>query len=680
MNLQLFLSLVILCSTSSNAWSPTDSYAPGNVVCPSDLKMLREAVGLSDQETDWLKKRDAITQPILKQWLETRFAKTEAEQTLINEVFNAGSTSNERLPRIGIAASGGGYRAMLCGAGQIAGLDNRTRNGTEAGLGGLLESSTYLAGLSGGNWLVGSLAFNNWTSVQDIIDSTADSSNDDPIWDITHSIIDPEGINSIHDFDVWESISNDVHQKKLAGFDVSLTDIWGLALTRDFFPTLTDDKGHGNWGAMSFSDLAKYEAFVNAEMPFTIHVADSRYPGIKVVNTNNTLFEFNAYEMGSWDGTVNAFANITYVGTDITDGKPTTDTCIRGFDSVPFVLGTSSSLFNEFLLELNSTSVPSFLKQFLSDYLTDLSKEFDDISVWDNNPFYKSDYSFSNVTSLISSTSKITSNKTLYLGDGGEDGENVPLVPLLQQEREVDVIFALDNSCDTDACWPAGLSLVSTYERQFGLQRSDLAFPYVPDAETFVNNGLNKRPTFFGCDAKNMSDLAYIPPLIIYIPNSEYSFKSNTSTFKMSYTDKERLEMIQNGFEVITYNNLTGSSNYDYCISCAILRRSQERLGLETTDECNQCFSDFCWDGTYNQTKLPSWDDIHSYSSTKNKRFEDSSLPYNSSVSSSNSSVTSSNSSSSVAQSTTQSKNDAFAMSSNWLITSIAVFVAAVFN
>ncbi|KAF0268157.1 hypothetical protein FOG48_02769 [Hanseniaspora uvarum] len=209
MNLQLFLSLVILCSTSTNAWSPTDSYAPGNVTCPSDLKMLRDAVGLSDQETDWLKKRDAKTQPILKQWLETRFAKNQAEKSLINEIFNSNTTSNKRLPRIGIAASGGGYRAMLCGAGQIAGLDNRTRNGTEAGLGGLLDSSTYLAGLSGGNWLVGSLAFNNWTSVQDIVDSTYNSSNDDPIWEISNSIIDPEGFNLIYDYDIWDNISDD---------------------------------------------------------------------------------------------------------------------------------------------------------------------------------------------------------------------------------------------------------------------------------------------------------------------------------------------------------------------------------------------------------------------------------------------------------------------------------------
>ncbi|KAL6930482.1 hypothetical protein ACO0R3_003601 [Hanseniaspora guilliermondii] len=673
MNLQLFLSLVFLCS-SSNAWSPSDTYAPGNVTCPSDFQMLRDAVGLSDQESAWLKKRDAITQPILKQWLESRFAKSQDDKDLLNNVFNSNS-SDVRLPRIGIAASGGGYRAMLCGAGQISGLDNKTRNGTDAGLGGLLESSTYLAGLSGGNWLVGSLAFNNWTSVQEIVDQTYNSSIDDPIWDISDSIIDPEGWNLIHDYEIWDNISDDVHKKKAAGFNISLTDVWGLALTRDFFPDLTNDRGSGNWGAMSFTDLAKYDAFVNAEMPFTIHVADSRYPGIKVVNTNNTLFEFNPFEMGSWDGTVNAFANLTYVGTDVTDGKPNSDTCIEGYDSVPFILGTSSSLFNEFLLDLNSTSIPSFLKNFLADYLTDLSDEYDDIAVWDNNPFYQSSYSFSNVTSKMNSHSQITLNKTLYLGDGGEDGENIPLVPLLQQEREVDVIFALDNSCDTDACWPAGLSLVSTYERQFGLQRSDLAFPYVPDAETFVNNGLNKRPTFFGCDASNMTDLAYIPPLIIYIPNSEYSFKSNTSTFKMSYSDKERLDIIQNGFEVITYNNLTGYDNYDYCISCAILRRSQERLGLNTTDDCGKCFSDFCWDGSYNNSKIPDWNAIDDSSETTSKKFETSSPSSTSSIESSASATESSNTETS---STKKSKNDASPIASNWLITTIAITFASI--
>ncbi len=62
------------------------------------------------------------------------------------------------LPNIGIAASGGGYRALMNGAGFLAAADNRTSNATNRGqIGGLLQATTYVAGLSGGGWLVGSI-------------------------------------------------------------------------------------------------------------------------------------------------------------------------------------------------------------------------------------------------------------------------------------------------------------------------------------------------------------------------------------------------------------------------------------------------------------------------------------------------------------------------------------------
>ena len=72
-------------------------------------------------------------------------------------------TNNARnttvLPNIAIAFSGGGYRAMLNGAGALQAFDNREVNGTNTPghLGGLLQASTYVAGLSGGSWLVGSI-------------------------------------------------------------------------------------------------------------------------------------------------------------------------------------------------------------------------------------------------------------------------------------------------------------------------------------------------------------------------------------------------------------------------------------------------------------------------------------------------------------------------------------------
>jgi len=71
--------------------------------------------------------------------------------------FNASTYINTHannvtsLPNIAISASGGGYRAMLNGAGLLSAFDSRSDNATAPGhLGGLLQSATYLSGLSGG--------------------------------------------------------------------------------------------------------------------------------------------------------------------------------------------------------------------------------------------------------------------------------------------------------------------------------------------------------------------------------------------------------------------------------------------------------------------------------------------------------------------------------------------------
>ena len=93
------------------------------------------------------------------------------------------------LPNIGIAASGGGYRALLNGAGALAAFDRRTPNSTNTGqLGGLLQSATYLAGLSGGGWLVGSVMTNNFSSVQNLMDATPDESGG--LWQFGRSILE----------------------------------------------------------------------------------------------------------------------------------------------------------------------------------------------------------------------------------------------------------------------------------------------------------------------------------------------------------------------------------------------------------------------------------------------------------------------------------------------------------
>ncbi|BAO37882.1 lysophospholipase [Kluyveromyces marxianus DMKU3-1042] len=584
-NLLIIAWLFALKLSIAQAWSPSNGYKPSKVDCDDNINLVRDASSVSDNESDWLKKRNQVTLPALKDFLKRGFKNFTSDTSLIDNLLS----DESKAPKIAVACSGGGYRAMLSGAGMLSAMDNRTDGANEHGLGGLLQSATYLAGLSGGNWLVGTLAYNNWTSVQAIVNNMT---QDDSIWDISHSIVTPGGFNIFESISRWDDISDAVEDKKDAGYNTSITDIWGRALSYGFFPSLKD----GGVG-YTIDSLRDSDVFKNAEMPFPISLAVGRYPGTSVINLNATNFEFNPFEMGSWDYTLHSFTDIKYVGTNVSNGRPKEKgQCVAGYDNTGFVLGTSSSLFNQFLLQLNTTKLPKFLFNMIQDFLTDLSEDSDDISIWAPNPFRD----VKNIPANYSQS--ISEGDTLYLVDGGEDGQNIPLSPLLQTERDVDVIFALDNSADTEEFWPNGFSLTQTYERQFGMQGKGIAFPYVPDNNTFVNLGLNKRPTFFGCDAKNLTNLEFIPPLIVYMPNTRESYNSNTSTFKMSYSTSERLHMIKNGFEAVTRNNFTQDSNFMGCVSCAILRRKQESSNQTLPDGCNACFKQYCWDGTVNST------------------------------------------------------------------------------
>ena len=103
--------------------------------------------------------------------------------------FDNNGNNASALPNIGIAVSGGGYRALMNGAGALAAFDSRTPNSTNTGqIGGLMQSATYLAGLSGGGWLVGSIFVNNFTFVQDIINTNPSVSGS--LWQFGNSILE----------------------------------------------------------------------------------------------------------------------------------------------------------------------------------------------------------------------------------------------------------------------------------------------------------------------------------------------------------------------------------------------------------------------------------------------------------------------------------------------------------
>jgi lysophospholipase len=183
--------------------------------------------------------------------------------------------------------------------------------------------------------------------------------------------------------------------------------------------------------------------------------------------------------------------------------------------------------------------------------------------------------------------------------DGGEDLQNIPLSPLIQLVRSVDVIFAVDASADTGYRWPNGTSLVTTYERSLSMIANGTSFAAIPDQTNFINQGLNTRPTFFACDINNTTSPS---PLIVYMPNAPYSAFSNITTFELSINNTQRNAIIQNGYDIATMGNGSLDSQWHTCVACAILSRSFIKTNTPVPGSCTECFNRYCWNGSLNST------------------------------------------------------------------------------
>jgi lysophospholipase len=163
-----------------------NGYVPTDVNCPSEQPAIRKAGSLSDQEILWLQKRRVNSIAPMRDLL-GRMGITGLDT---NAYIDNHKSNVDNIPNIGIAMSGGGYRALLNGAGAIAAFDSRTSNSTSKGhLGGLLQSTTYLSGLSGGSWLVGSIYMNNFTTVQTIVSTPSDQSATGGLWQFSRNLL-----------------------------------------------------------------------------------------------------------------------------------------------------------------------------------------------------------------------------------------------------------------------------------------------------------------------------------------------------------------------------------------------------------------------------------------------------------------------------------------------------------
>jgi lysophospholipase len=171
---------------------------------------------------------------------------------------------------------------------------------------------------------------------------------------------------------VDSSFSSDVGRSLHS--ETSVTDPWSRMISYHFLnettPSnfFTNDSAHG--AGQLWSGVPSLPTYKQALAPFPLIVFDSIPAGSNVTypiplqpvvyevsvaishdersnDIHSLLLKISPLEFGSYDPSLSAMVNLTYVGTSLLNGQPANaSACVTGFDESGFVMGTSSSLFS----------------------------------------------------------------------------------------------------------------------------------------------------------------------------------------------------------------------------------------------------------------------------------------------------------------------------------------------
>lgn len=204
----LLLNLTAL-ATPIDGRNASKPYAPFVSSCPKNIPLTRPADSISEDEALYSIRRKAKASVALAAWLK----KTDPRLSTFN------------LPAIGLTTSGGGYRSLLVGAGVIRAFD--AREDTKQPTSGLLQSLTYSSSLSGGSWLASSIGGNGFPKVSSLQNGLWRNSFQSPLF------IPYENGSAFRSsfLEAYEHIRDDIKSKSEAGFQPTITDLWGRLLS-----------------------------------------------------------------------------------------------------------------------------------------------------------------------------------------------------------------------------------------------------------------------------------------------------------------------------------------------------------------------------------------------------------------------------------------------------------------
>ncbi|KAH7326495.1 lysophosphoplipase A [Stachybotrys elegans] len=603
MNLRIASRSVLVAVLSGTALvqgqQSQDPYAPTYTECPSDLTIRAASEGLSRRETLW---KDARSEAVLNS-METYLNNANITGLDVGEYVQRLNTST--VPVVGLAISGGGTQSGIGGLGIWQAFDGRHPASVRAGTGGLGQILYYLTGLSGGGAVtVAILAANDFSTTEHILRTTNFS-------------IDYETGPTGNDTEYFENIFQTVGSKAEQNFPVSVADVfgqwWGVWLPE-------------NATFMSWSHVARRgTAFESGQAPMPIvvlaevipgtspEIGGLMYPGRNSTNGFDlTSYEVTPFKFGSWlGGRIQAFFPTEWLGTAVNNGTvQNRSECVQGFDQIGFIQGSTANAFTAYLID-DFYNIPVFAKRSLQGALETRQSDTGDVRI----PPGQEDNPFVQLVGQVASVFNQTFNESLWatypnpfenyneamegvdellLLDGSLTGETDPIRPLIVPDRDVDLIIVYEASSDAAYNWVNGTNLINSAQ---SAHEGNIPFPEIPDVQTIVGLGLNRQPTFFGCNASAGT------PLVLYLPNSPWSAYANFTFYKSSFTDTQINATLGNAFELATYGQ---EEEWSACLACAAVNASLARVEMEIPDQCTQCFNMHCWNGKTIQDEVTS--------------------------------------------------------------------------
>ncbi|CAL1698537.1 unnamed protein product [Somion occarium] len=602
------LSLHVLAeSVASKAFTPKLSRCPPGTALVRSTGTTKQTLGPDEERYISTRKRQVLP-AAWTSYLHSIESKAKALGVVLPEYVSHVLSSPNLNPTLGLAISGGGYKAATFGAAHLTMLDARNETSVKFGTGGLLQAASYMTGLSGSAWFLTSLAQANFPTFEELIfgPSGRERHSKEPLysgWLGQFDYFQPGNANQSLEY--RNSLLSDVMGKFNAGFPVTLIDIWARALSRHFANGTTpknildEDVPHG--AGITLSSLSSLPVFQEHAIPFPIVVAASITkklnasnffnqsdgpPAPSVVPLSNPLYEFNIFETGSYDPMLTAFTPTKFLG------SPNDSICVTGFDQIGYVASCSAgifSIFNDSAGSLEANPIGGLFLQ-MNATLSQPGIELDAGAL--PNPF------FGHAKEMFPDSDE----KFLRLIDGGEGGEVTPYQPLLVKARGVDTIFAMDSQADNEISFTDGLSVIASQQRA-SLFSSAYSFPRVPTSvETFKSEGLTKHATFFGCDTTT-SDA----PVIIYSANGAPPLGqppvTNLSGIETVFPPDQARAIFDQSFDIATQGipitNVHGEVEKDpewpICLACAVTDRMRLKAKAERSGICATCMARYCW-------------------------------------------------------------------------------------